>query len=141
MPHQFDPQLVFPEREVGDVCPHRHEMIELICPAHVRKAQHALFRDRHIQLKLAELEIQPGRVRNVVEAHVGGFKPHRSASRIDRRHQQKRNILGQRAAGQNIDAGEIKTEVLMVFSIGALAGSPGTEFTATSPRFHSANGE
>ena len=56
--HELHTQLVFPEGEIIHIA-HRHEMIELVSAPDVRQGHHPLLGKRHVQLELAELEVQP----------------------------------------------------------------------------------
>src|SRR5689334_23281783 len=107
MAHQLDTDLV-----VADTAKTIHvslgkEVIVVPRAASTRECKEALFGEQGVEFKLAKLEIEPGRVQQVIEAHPGIFKVEARAFGHGRQHRE-RDVFVEGAGGPDVEAGEIK---------------------------------
>src|SRR2546422_171163 len=82
-------------------------MVALVQTAVVRQENDALFGEQVVQLELAELDVGPGGVAEVVKPHERGLDA-RGSVRVQRRHEAERDVLVERPEHQEVDAGEIE---------------------------------
>src|SRR6266851_470714 len=118
VPHPFHPDLVITHSakdvsvcgkdSAGRVHRRRTEMVEVEAPAITRQRHHSLFRNNIVEFELTKLEVQPGAMEQVVQPHVHRFHM-KGTGLVGRGYQEERNILVQRASGQDVEPGVIKS--------------------------------
>ena len=85
-------------------------MIELVESAVVGDGEDSLFRNDVVQLKLAQLEVEPWAATDVVDPGHDGFEV-KSAGRIGRGQEVERIVLVERAAGMEVQTAQIEAVV------------------------------
>src|SRR5580692_13050993 len=107
MSHPFDADLVVADTKfVGFT--DRLEVIVRVNAGYVCKRQDALFGEQVVELKLAQLDVQPGTARNVVDAGPDGFEVERRRV-IRGRKNVERIIIRESSGGVEIQTTPVKS--------------------------------
>src|SRR5262249_43315184 len=113
MTRYFEPHLVVadPAKAIGvGRVRNRHggeKMVVEPGAADSGKRQEALFREQRVQFKLADFDIQPWRVQQIVEANPGVFEME-CVSFAHRRQHGERYVLVEGAGGPDVEAGKVE---------------------------------
>src|SRR6266403_2484991 len=117
MPHPFDTQLVIADAKYIRLRRSRFvqrlEVVVLIEPAVCRQGQNALLREQVVQFELANLDVEPCRIEDIVEPHVCRFNVE-GPEFIRRWNEQETDVLGQGPTRQYVQAGIVKTRRLHI---------------------------
>ena len=85
----------------------RNEVISLVNTSIACQRENALFRKQVVEFEATQLEIEPGAVGDVIEAHKDLLKV-KSAGIIGRRKQIEGDVLLQRSTGVEVEAAQVK---------------------------------
>src|SRR6266700_1790280 len=121
MPLQFHADLVVAKAKRVERFAGWHEVIGLVRATVIGQKEKKLFGNHVVQLELADPEIQPAGLQQVIESNKGVFEVKCSGG-IRRRQNRERNVLIQGSGRPHIEAG--KVEPLLCSCSGVLTGGP-----------------
>src|ERR1700678_1265509 len=108
MSHVLQAKLVITDLPEDVSIPHRDEVISLINPAVAGQRQNALLGKQVVQLEPTQLDVEPGAVKNVIQAHKHLLKVKR-ASPIGRRKQIERDVFLERSGGVEVESAQVES--------------------------------
>src|ERR1700678_58866 len=107
MSHVLQAELVITDLPEDVSIPHRDEVISLVNPAVAGERQNALLGKQVVELESTELDVEPGAMENVIQAHKHLLKVKR-ASPIGRRKQIEGDVLLERSGGVEVEPAQVE---------------------------------